>query len=116
MVSKICFLENNLRNFNLKSVLNLNANVIDDGGSGSKSVSISTPNLHVSILAPFISGATSFDDFVESLCRVFYDILRPIIIHNPHLETLTELCTILKVIFPLFFNLLLCCVKFALKV
>ncbi|OZC12789.1 hypothetical protein X798_00423 [Onchocerca flexuosa] len=71
---------------------------VGDDGSGSRSVAISTPSSpHALILAPFISGTTSFDDFIESLCRVFYDILRPIIIHNPHLETLTELCTILKV-------------------
>lgn len=80
----------------LKIFINLRTNITDDDGSGSRSVTVSTP--HTSNLAPLISGTTSFDDFIESLCRVFYDILRPVIIHNPHLETLTELCTILKVI------------------
>lgn len=35
-------------------------------------------------------------DFLERLCRIFYDIVRPIVIHVPHLETLAELCTIMK--------------------
>ncbi|EJW77033.1 hypothetical protein WUBG_12058, partial [Wuchereria bancrofti] len=69
----------------------------DDDDSGSRSTTVPIPsNLHASISAPFNLGTTSFDDFIESLCRVLYDILRPIVIHNPHLETLTELCTILK--------------------
>uniref|UniRef100_A0A915B293 Conserved oligomeric Golgi complex subunit 3 n=1 Tax=Parascaris univalens TaxID=6257 RepID=A0A915B293_PARUN len=55
------------------------------------------PSSLKTVLAPFIASLTSFDDFIESFCRLFYDVLRPIVIHNPHLETLTELSTILKV-------------------
>ena len=34
---------------------------------------------------------------LEILCSVLYDSLRPVIIHMNHMETLTELCSILKV-------------------
>ncbi len=33
---------------------------------------------------------------MEELCLVLYDSLRPIIIHVNHIETLAELCSILK--------------------
>jgi len=33
---------------------------------------------------------------MDGLCGSLYDILRPIIIHVNHLETLAELCTILR--------------------
>lgn len=40
-----------------------------------------------------------FSSLLEILCSVLYDSLRPVIIHMNHMETLTELCTILKVHF-----------------
>lgn len=46
----------------------------------------------------FFSRPTDqLDKFLLSLCQRLYDVLRPIIIHVVHLETLAELCTILKV-------------------
>lgn len=35
---------------------------------------------------------------MESLCFSLYDMLRPVIIHTHHLETLADLTTIFKVI------------------
>ncbi|RNA36024.1 Conserved oligomeric Golgi complex subunit [Brachionus plicatilis] len=37
-----------------------------------------------------------FEQFLEELCLILYDRLRPIIIHVVHIETLAELCSILK--------------------
>ncbi|VDK44516.1 unnamed protein product [Anisakis simplex] len=69
----------------------------DERASPHSRCSSEAPSSLRNVLAPFIASLTSFDDFIESFCRLFYDILRPIIVHNPHLETLTELSTILKV-------------------
>ena len=41
-----------------------------------------------------------FSAMLESLCAHLYDIFRPLIIHINHLETLAELCAILKVCTP----------------
>lgn len=35
-------------------------------------------------------------ELLEKLCLSLYDVLRPMIIHVIHLETLSELCGILK--------------------
>ncbi|XP_076096896.1 conserved oligomeric Golgi complex subunit 3-like isoform X2 [Mytilus galloprovincialis] len=46
----------------------------------------------------FFSKPTSLlDDMLERLCSHLYDTLRPLIIHINHLETLSELCSILKI-------------------
>lgn len=34
---------------------------------------------------------------MEQLCTILYDSLRPYIIHINHLETLAEICSILRV-------------------
>ncbi|KAL1267353.1 hypothetical protein QQF64_032716 [Cirrhinus molitorella] len=45
----------------------------------------------------FFSKPTSkLDELLEKLCLSLYDVLRPLIIHVVHLETLSELCGILK--------------------
>lgn len=38
-----------------------------------------------------------FRDYLEGLCTSLYDVLRPAIIHINHLETLAEICSILRV-------------------
>lgn len=38
----------------------------------------------------------SDSELLEKLCLSLYDVLRPLIIHIMHLETLSELCSILK--------------------
>ncbi|CAG7838121.1 unnamed protein product [Allacma fusca] len=43
------------------------------------------------------SYTVHFDEFMERLCTPLYDTLRPLIIKIQHLETLAELCTILRV-------------------
>ncbi|XP_029837259.3 conserved oligomeric Golgi complex subunit 3 isoform X2 [Ixodes scapularis] len=45
----------------------------------------------------FTKTAPLLDDFLGRLCGRLYDVFRPIIIHINHLETLAELCSILKV-------------------
>ncbi|KAL3848397.1 hypothetical protein ACJMK2_019255 [Sinanodonta woodiana] len=45
----------------------------------------------------FFSRSTPLlDEMLEKLCTHLYDMLRPLIIHVNHLETLAELCSILK--------------------
>lgn len=41
----------------------------------------------------------SFDsrDYLETVCMHLYDMLRPLVIHMKHFETLVELCTILRI-------------------
>ncbi|XP_058965587.2 conserved oligomeric Golgi complex subunit 3 [Pocillopora verrucosa] len=45
----------------------------------------------------FSRPSSGLDSLLEILCSTLYDSLRPVIIHMNHMETLTELCTILKV-------------------
>ena len=42
------------------------------------------------------SDDSQLDDFLETLCLILYDNLRPLIIHITHLETLAELTSILR--------------------
>ncbi|XP_077514002.1 conserved oligomeric Golgi complex subunit 3 [Amblyomma americanum] len=45
----------------------------------------------------FTKTSALLDEFLSHLCGRLYDVFRPIIIHINHLETLAELCSILKV-------------------
>lgn len=44
----------------------------------------------------FSKPTPKLDELLEKLCVSLYDVLRPMIIHIIHLETLSELCSILK--------------------
>uniref|UniRef100_A0A8C2BKL7 Conserved oligomeric Golgi complex subunit 3 n=1 Tax=Cyprinus carpio TaxID=7962 RepID=A0A8C2BKL7_CYPCA len=44
----------------------------------------------------FSKPSSKLDELLEKLCVSLYDVLRPRIIHVVHLETLSELCSILK--------------------
>ncbi|KAG9349308.1 hypothetical protein JZ751_027751 [Albula glossodonta] len=44
----------------------------------------------------FSKPTPRLDELLEKLCLSLYDVLRPLIIHVVHLETLSELCGILK--------------------
>lgn len=49
------------------------------------------------LYSEFFSKPTAkLDELLEKLCLSLYDVLRPLIIHVVHLETLSELCGILK--------------------
>ncbi|EDO40929.1 predicted protein [Nematostella vectensis] len=45
----------------------------------------------------FSKTCIGLDTLLEGLCNSLYDCLRPVIIHMNHMETLAQLCTILKV-------------------
>lgn len=42
-------------------------------------------------------GFSFFSSYLEGICTILYDALRPYIIHINHLETLAEICSILRV-------------------
>ncbi|XP_067896281.1 conserved oligomeric Golgi complex subunit 3 [Heterodontus francisci] len=44
----------------------------------------------------FTKPTSKLDELLEKLCLSWYDVFRPLIIHVNHLETLSELCGILK--------------------
>lgn len=45
----------------------------------------------------FSKPSPQLDEMLEKLCTYLYDVFRPLIIHINHLETLAELCAILKI-------------------
>ncbi|GFS07748.1 conserved oligomeric Golgi complex subunit 3, partial [Elysia marginata] len=44
----------------------------------------------------FAKPTPLLDEMLERICTTLYDVFRPLIIHINHLETLSELCSILK--------------------
>jgi len=38
-----------------------------------------------------------YREYLETVCMHLYDMLRPLVIHMKHFETLVELCTILRI-------------------
>ncbi|EDW04049.1 conserved oligomeric Golgi complex subunit 3 [Drosophila grimshawi] len=45
----------------------------------------------------FGTGAAHLTVYLEGLCTILYDTMRPFIIHINHLETLAEICSILRI-------------------
>lgn len=45
----------------------------------------------------FTEGKQNYDTLMENLCGILYETFRPLIIHMTHMETLAEICNILKV-------------------
>lgn len=45
----------------------------------------------------FSTGAPHLTIYLEGLCTILYDTMRPFIIHINHLETLAEICSILRI-------------------
>ncbi|XP_030383462.1 conserved oligomeric Golgi complex subunit 3 isoform X2 [Scaptodrosophila lebanonensis] len=45
----------------------------------------------------FETGAAHLTVYLEGLCTILYDTMRPFIIHINHLETLAEICSILRI-------------------
>lgn len=55
-------------------------------------------HLHTVQMCKFLYRYLSYysRSYIEELCTSLYDIVRPLVIHMQHLETLSELCTVLR--------------------
>ena len=53
--------------------------------------------LHYYIFCFLSSMHVLFSTLMENLCGILYETFRPLIIQMTHMETLAELCNILKV-------------------
>ncbi|CAG0913072.1 unnamed protein product [Notodromas monacha] len=53
----------------------------------------------IDLFACYFSGKETgqLDAFLDELCSLLYDVFRPIFVHVNHLETLTDLCIIMRV-------------------